>query len=509
MKISKYPIAFSLAFAFALTNVAWGQGDLLESKNRFSRSEWISQRMHKARFSSGLLPVTAFIEPPGTIAEAYPSANLNPELVDPIRLSHDLLASDTQAQPGTQAEPYVHANPSNSQNLLAGWQENRFRNGGARTLGFAVSSDGGATWADGLVPKLTNVDGGVWQKASDPWVAFGPNNRAYFASLLFNETTPDNAIGVSVSTDGGRNWGLPVQVFRSSFDFSDKEAVVVDTSPTSPFFGTVYVAWDINVGGSVNTTSQTLVVARSTDGGNTYNAPVIVREGSANVGVIPRVGPDGTLYLAWIGGGDSRPKLFFSKSADGGLTWGKKRKLGKLRPAGVGNFRTGAGLPSFDVDPRTGDLYIAFAEQGSAGQDQANMITSRDGGTTWSDHIQVSDGPADAPTFTVAVAVNDASEVAISYYSLRNDPQRSFLVDEYVRISRDGGRTFEPSIRLTPASFDIRFAAQAGNSFFLGDYAGLTPAGRAFHSVWIGTPLRSTVTGNLQPDAFASNALAP
>ena len=137
------------------------------------------------------------------------------------------------------------------------------------------------------------------------------------------------------------------------------------------------------------------------------------------------------------------------------------------------------------------------------------MITSRDGGTTWSDHIQVSDGPADAPTFTVAVAVNDASEVAISYYSLRNDPQRSFLVDEYVRISRDGGRTFEPSIRLTPTSFDIRFAAQAGNSFFLGDYAGLTPAGRGFHSVWIGTPLRSTVTGNLQPDAFASNALAP
>ena len=80
-------------------------------------------------------------------------------------------------------------------------------------------------------------------------MAFGPNNRAYFSSLLFNETTPDNAIGVSVSTDGGRNWGLPVQVFRSNFDFNDKEAVVVDTSLSSPFFGNVYVAWDINIGG--------------------------------------------------------------------------------------------------------------------------------------------------------------------------------------------------------------------------------------------------------------------
>jgi len=508
MKKSTFLTVLLLVAAFALANAAPGQVNSTKSSTHFSRSEWISQHMHQVRFSSGLLPVTTFREPPGNIPEIYPSAIQAADAQDPVRISHDLLAADTQAQPGTQAEPYVHANPSNSQNLLAGWQENRFRNGGARTLGFAVSTDGGLTWVDGLVPRLTTVDGGVWQKASDPWVAFGPNNRAYFSSLLFNESTPDNAIGVSVSTDGGLNWGLPVQVFRSSFDFNDKEAVVVDTSPTSPFFGTVYVAWDINVGGSVNTTSQTLVVARSTDGGNTYNAPVIVREGSANVGVIPRVGPDGTLYLAWIGGGDSRPKLFFSKSTDGGLSWGKKRKLGKLRPVGVRNLRTGAGLPSFDVDPRTGDLYIAFAEQGSAGQDQATLITSRDGGSTWSDHMQVSDGPADAASFTVSVAVNDASEIAISYYSLRNDPQRLFLVDEYVRISRDDGRTFEPSLRLTPTSFDVRFAAQAGNAFFLGDYAGLTAAGRGFHSVWIGTPLRSMVTGNLQPDTFASSPVA-
>lgn len=509
MKTSRFPIVLLLVAALAFATGATEQVNSNENDNHFSRSEWISRLMHRVRFSSGLLPVTNFREPPTKIPEIYPSTIQSSDAQDPVRISHDLLESDTQAQPGTQAEPYVHADPSNSRNLLAAWQENRFRNGGARTLGFAVSSDGGATWVDGLVPKLTNVDGGSWQKASDPWVAFGPNNRAYFSSLLFNETTPDNAIGVSVSTDGGQHWGLPVQVFRSNFDFNDKEAVVVDTSPASPFFGNVYVAWDINIGGEVNTISQTLVVARSTDGGNTYSVPVTVREGSANVGVIPRVGPDGTLYLAWVGGSDTRPKLFFSKSTDGGLSWGKKRKLGKLRPVGVRNLRTGAGLPSFDVDPRTGDLYIAFAEQGSAGQDQATLITSRDGGTTWSDHMQVSDGPADAASFTVSVAVNEASELAISYYSLRNDPQRSFLVDEYLRISRDGGRTFEPSIRLTPTSFDVRFAAQAGNSFFLGDYAGLTAAGRGFHSVWIGTPLRSTVTGNLQPDTFASSTPGP
>jgi hypothetical protein len=503
MRFSKHP--FVVGLALLLISSAGRVGSFGGDK-QFSRSKWISRHMHKLRFSSGLLPVTVRLLPPGATAERQ--ADFLPSALDPVRLSHDLLASDTLAQPGTQAEPYLDADPNNPENLLACWQENRFRNGGARALGYAVSSDGGLTWAEGLMPKLTTIDGGPWEKASDPWVAYGPNNRAYFSSLLFNESTADNAIGVSVSTDGGRTWGQPVEVVRSGLDFNDKEAVAVDIYPNSPFFGNVYVAWDLNIGDGP-TASQTLLVSRSTDGGITYNRPVAVREGSANVGVVPRVGPDGTLYLAWAGGGGERLKLFFSKSTDGGLTWGKKRKLGKLKPAGVRNLRTGASLPSFACDPRTGDLYIAWQEAGSAGEDQAIFIASRDGGATWSERTRVSEGPSDAASFTVSVAASFEGEVAVSYYSLQNDPERRFLADEYVRISRDGGRSFEPSIRLTPASFDVRFAAQAGNAFFLGDYAGLTATGPRFHAVWIGTALRSSITGSLQPDAFSKSAAGP
>jgi hypothetical protein len=424
---------------------------------------------------------------------------------EPVRVNGDLLAQDSLAQRATQAEPYLHANPENPDNLIAGWQENRFSNGGARALNYAVTFDGGRTWSEASLPMLTVVNGGVWERASDPWVEFGPGNRVYYTSLLFNSTRPDNAIGVSVSTDGGSTWGNPVIVTQSTADFEDKQALTVDTYPASPFFGNVYVAWDRNVDSNGFTTAQHLLVSRSTNGGSTYNRPVRTRKKGANIGVIPRVGPDGTLYLAWAGGSLSGANLsiFFAKSTDGGLSFSPKKKLARIQAAGVANLRAGAMLPSMAVDPTTGDLYVAWADARWTGVDQATIMISRDKGATWSDPARVTDGPSNAPAFTVSVAANAQRGVAVSYYSLQNDPQRRFLADQYVRVSEDGGRTFLPSIRVTRSSFDVRFAAQA-SGFFLGDYNGLTGAGGRFHLLWVDTRNFSSATGGLQPDVFTA-----
>jgi hypothetical protein len=296
-----------------------------------------------------------------------------------------------------------------------------------------------------------------------------------------------------------------VEVARATLNFNDKQALTVDTHPSSPFFGTVYVAWDINIDTNGQTTAQHLVVSRSTDGGASYSKPVRTRKKGANIGVIPRVGPDGTLYLVWAGGSLSGNNLsiFFSKSTDGGRSFTPKKKLTRLRSEGVANLRAGAILPSFAVDPATGDLYVAWQDGRFTGVDHATIMISRDKGTTWSEPQRVSDGPDNAPAFTVSVAANSEGGVGVSYYSLQNDPQRRFIVDQYIRISEDGGRTFQPSIRVTDSSFDVRFAAQAGG-FFLGDYVGLTGAGGRFHLLWIDTRVVSPVTGAPQPDVFTA-----
>ncbi|HKF55203.1 MAG TPA: sialidase family protein [Blastocatellia bacterium] len=424
-----------------------------------------------------------------------------------VQVSMDLLPADSSAQAATHAEPYLDADPSNSATLLGGWQENRFQSGGARASGYGASTDGGQTWSVGLIPNSTKAIGGQWERASDPWVAFGPNNRVYFANLLFNESNPDSAVGVSASSDGGRTWRDPVNVTFSTRDFSDKEAVVVDTFPASPHFGTVYVAWDSNVA-KVNSIKQLILVARSTDGGATYQDPVLVRKkGIGNIGVIPRVAPDGSVYLVWLAEtGDGSTIFLLSKSEDAGQTWSHPRAIADVTPRSEQGIRDGAGLPSFTIDPVTGKLYVAWQDGRFGPADQATLIQSTDGGKTWSDPLLVSDGPTDAAAFTVSVAAS-SNQVAVSYYSLQNDPDRRFLVDRYVRISTDGGSTFSPSIRATPASFDVRLAAQAGPGVsFLGDYAGLASAGGAFHLLWINSGILSTVTGKPQPEALTATA---
>jgi len=486
---------------------SWAGADEADT---FSRSAWIERnRQRGVEFSGGVLPRGDWR--PATSEGAFaPLARISAAKTKrPRRVNDDLLDMEDHPQPGTQAEPYLHVNPSDPKHLIAGWQENRFEDGGAQSLNVAVSFDGGRTWTESVLPGLTLVSGGPWDRASDPWVEFGPNGHVYFASLVLNEANPDNAIEVSRSTDGGRTWEDPVEVFGSSIDFNDKEALTIDTFPDSPYLGRVYVAWDINVADASgeNVVSQDLVVARSEDGGESYKNPRLVRSGSTNIGAIPRVGPDGNVYVVWSGrrGGDNTLFVYFSRSRNGGRRWSRPRVIAVLGTIGVPDIRSGDILPSFTIDPQTGNQYIVWQDSRWSGVDQITFMGSRDNGQTWSDPQLVSAAPLDAATFTTSVAVNGLGQVAVSYYSLENDPARAFLVDRYLRISNDGGDSFGPAIRATRRTFDIRFAAVA-RGYFLGDYVGLAGTDKQFHLLWVDTRRSSSQLGGRQPDVWTARS---
>ena len=50
---------------------------------------------------------------------------------------------------------------------------------------------------------------------------------------------------VSHSDDNGMTWSAPVigTTKTSNADFNDKNWIGVDTSPSSPYFGRVYLSW--------------------------------------------------------------------------------------------------------------------------------------------------------------------------------------------------------------------------------------------------------------------------
>ena len=459
---------------------------------------------------------------PRVIAELIRRAATWPALPEAARTGpQDILVSTdflvtpdgTGFQPETQTEPHVAANPEREGHLVAGYQEGRFFDGAARALGFAVSTDGGKQWRRGLLPGLTSS---TFPRTTDPWIAFGTGGRVYYSSLILSggvlgDAPPFGAITLSSSGDGGETWGDPVIVYRGNNEYNDKEAVVVDTRDDSPYKGRVYVGWFTLLNGNWN-----LRVSRSDDEGRSFTPPATVRGDGINVGITPLVGPGGVVHAVWLHAtrlGLNRFedfKIVYARSEDGGATWSETLDIATLNTYEIPDLRTGTGVPSAAVDPRNGNLYVAWQDdrytQGTA---QVLFSRSTDGGRTWSTPRLISTGPKKAPSFTPAVAVNGKGEVGVSFYSLRNDRSRRYLADTFITFSKNNGQTFGPARRVSRSTFDTRFAAVTFSGFFLGDYQGLAAGRQTFHSVWVGTNRISQLDpADNQPDVF-TRAIKP
>jgi hypothetical protein len=147
----------------------------------------------------------------------------------------------------TEIEPWVDVNPRNNNNLIAVWQQDRWSNGGARGNVAGFSIDGGVSWARIAAPKVTKCSGGIYERASDPWVTFSPNGRAYFMSLAFMQDRPDggfgqNAMLVNHSDNGGISWSNPITLIVDTDGqiLNDKNSITAD--PFDSRF--VYAVWD-------------------------------------------------------------------------------------------------------------------------------------------------------------------------------------------------------------------------------------------------------------------------
>ena len=135
--------------------------------------------------------------------------------------------------PATEIEPWVAADPTDPNRLLAGHQQDRWSNGGSRGLVGSVSTNGGASWKRVIPGKVTECEGGPWNRASDPWVDFSTTGIAYFSHLalgptLANGNNVNSAQVVTRSLDGGRTWEAPVTIIR------DNNQHILDDKTRSP-----------------------------------------------------------------------------------------------------------------------------------------------------------------------------------------------------------------------------------------------------------------------------------
>ena len=407
---------------------------------------------------------------------------------------HELKVTGPQ-QADTAVEPSIEVNPENPLNAVIGYQAGRVDAGCAQTLGYGTTFDGGKTWTWGALPKLTTANGGEYPLASDPVIAFGPNDTVYFNELMCES---ENDLATSVSKDGGKTWSDPIVIPREqTFPMDDKNWIIVDNSDApGHHLGRIYLVWD---------EVAPVVAMYSDDEAQTWQGPFVVH-GGQGLGTLPVIMPNGDLAVVFGTIAGPQPPLpepeqedlltpdkFVISIAPGAGTVPTGAPLTFAPPVTVASYqgtdtrqhRAGEGLETVAIDDETGAIYVAWADNRFRDDDVNDIVMARseDGGATWTAPIRVTRDKRDNwhEHFTPAIGVDDKGSVHIAYRVQKQAPslgEFSPYVDMYYRESRDGGRHWTKALRLNrKIRTDVRFAAFSRASAFLGDYNQMAIAG--------------------------------
>lgn len=331
------------------------------------------------------------------------------------RLSTDPYAN-ASSQHQTEVEPDTFAFEST---MVVAFQVGRFFDGGSSNVGFATSTDSGATWTNGFLPGTTSfaTPPGPYGRLSDPAVAFDAKHDVWLISALALSAggTPV-AVLSSRSTDGGLGWANPVVVATGSIP--DKNWVVCDNTPASNFYGNCYVEWDDNgIGNRIKMNT-------STDGGLTWGASKETADHATGLGGQPLVRPNGTVVVPIANANETGIRFF--TSANGGASWGSTKNITSiLDHVQAGSLRTPP-LPSAEIDKR-GRIFVAWQDcrfrQNCEANDIVYVKISPTNGVSKVKRIPIDPTPSGIDHFTPGIAVDPATSgnkthIAVTYYYL-------------------------------------------------------------------------------------------
>jgi titin len=258
--------------------------------------------------------------------------------------------SETIGQSGTnylnsEVEPRLAADPRNPSHLVAVWQQDRWSDGGSRGIMAGVSTDGGLSWTNVAIPGVSKVTGGPLPRASDPWVSIAPNGDVYVATLAaVSVFGPSETMYVSKSTDGGLSWGAPIVIKSDTDPNFFDDKESVTADPTNSQY--VYYTFD-RIDNAAN--NGPAWFSRSTDGGQTWETARIIAAPNNNTQTIGNqiiVLPDGTLLdeFDFYDFIANTTDIQVIRSTDHGVNWSAPIEVSSVWSMGVNDPDTGAGL---------------------------------------------------------------------------------------------------------------------------------------------------------------------
>jgi hypothetical protein len=310
------------------------------------------------------------------------------------------------------------------------------------------------------------------------------------------------AVAITTGTSNGSQKG-------SNGKFPDHEAGTVDTGLGSGHhYGRLYIAWaEFNGQGR-----SPIDLAYSNDDGATWTGPIRVSDAGHQFDqdATPRVGPDGTVYVSFINapneGSTKNNAALVARSTDGGNTWSQNYLAARI-PAPATSlpnalYRGGTDVTS-TVDQRTGKLVVVYND------------TSSGALNVWATHTAVA---GDLSSFTPAQRVKPSGQtqffpwlqsapggrVDLVYYDRSCDVQDVLNCVTLSSTTNSGASWTHTAVTTTGFDGDTFGACLAFvdppdcTNFFLGDYIAVSSTDAKAQVLWTGN-------GSHTLDAFAAS----
>jgi hypothetical protein len=434
-------------------------------------------------------------------------------------------------------------------NIVAGYNDSGafLRTAGVNFLGAwsfssaSYSNDGGRTFVDigflnpGPTGPTANSPNFI---AGDPVVACTSPSQFYYTSIFASGQDSSgnffNGVAINTSSNGGQTWSAPVAAVAKDFSHGiDKPWLAADPTNAKRLYVT-YTDFDFSfptTGTCANDSRLAVELVASTDGGNTWGAPVVIDEecGASLNGVTGSnvlVGPDGKVYVGF----EFYPvtpnnEIHIRTSADHGQTFGATVVINNaVVPNGAGGLLQGGfrnnEFPQLAIDKTSkasrGTLYVAWSDgrnnqvvdissfTGTYAYPDILVATSTDSGQTFSNPVTVSPTPADfegagRDQFFPGIAVDKDGEVGVCYYDRRDQADNS-VIDRYCSVSRNHGASWDEQRVSFSEWLPLHNADGLINTVYIGDYDALTSDFLLGSDGFFGT-FEIQINGN--PDVFA------
>lgn len=414
-------------------------------------------RLHwtRAARGAGLLMAALLASPPASA----PALAAPPDVISG---PSPFAACKVKGEDGTnflnaEVEPWVDVNPSDPQRVVAGWQQDRWSNGGARSLLSAYSRDGGKNWKRVVVPGINKCSGGkgdfAFDRSGDPWLAVSPNGTSYFLTLSANNPNPEggfgiNAVLVSRSTTGGMSWGAPTVLRRDTDPRVSNDKISITADPRDGRY--VYAVWDQYGEFLANNDDVTIDPPPSASPQAASDGALLGRRHFQPVTTASATPSSTEDYF--------QGPTFFARTADGGLTWEPARMI----------YDAGRNAQSFGnqiVVLRDGTVLVFYMEIFATGETRIRVLRSTDHGNSFSPPAEAAAADlTDAGTLTpdLRAPVRDASflfdvatdRVTGRLYLVWQDHRQGGVDRIAFAMSADGGASWTTPaiISKTPAN---------------------------------------------------------